>query len=100
MSNVTREYAINSTSGFADLMGQVNTFSNGALGPMMLLAVFSVSFFSLQNSRTTDSVQASAWITWLTSIFLVLLGILNSTLSILLLVIVLVITAYQSQGTR
>jgi hypothetical membrane protein len=100
MSNVTREYAINSTSGFADLMGQVNTFSNGALGPLMLMAVFSVSFFSLQNSRTTDAVQASAWVTWLSSVFLVLIGILPSQISVLLLIIVLAITAYQSQGTR
>jgi len=42
MTNATREYAINSTSSFADLMTQVDTFSSGALGPMMLFGVFAV----------------------------------------------------------
>lgn len=99
MTNST-VYAINSTSSFADLMTQVNTFTNGALGPSMLMAVFAVSYFSLQGSRTTDAVQASVWLTWLTSVFFVLLGVLNSSLSILLLVIVLAVTGYQTKGTR
>lgn len=100
MTNVTREYAINSTSSFADLMTQVDTFSSGALGPMMLFGVFAVSYFSLQQGSTTDAVQASAWLTWLTSIFFVLLGALNSAVSVLLLVVVLAVTAYQTKGAR
>jgi len=100
MTNATREYAINSTSSFADLMTQVDTFSSGALGPMMLMGVFSVSYFSLQQGATTDAVQASAWVTWLTSVFFVLLGILNSSLSVLLLIVVLAVTGYQTKGAR
>jgi hypothetical protein len=67
---------------------------------MMLFGVFAVSYFSLQQGATTDAVQASAWLTWLTSIFFVLLGVLNSAVSILLLVVVLAVTAYQTKGAR
>jgi len=94
------KYSINQTDSFAGLLQQTTTFTDGALPGLFLMGIFLVSYFSLQTGTSLDSLQASAWVTWLSSVFFVLIGILDVPLSAFLLLLVLGVTAFQSRGVR
>lgn len=100
MSNLSTEYTINSTDSFSGLMQQSQTWSGGALGPLLLFTIFSVTYFSLRGARGGAAFQASAWVTWLSSVFLTLTGVLDSSISLFLLIIVVVTTLLQVKGRR
>lgn len=100
MSNTSQIYQVNSTETFTGLMTQVDTLSGGALGPLMVFGVFAISYFSLQGGSGGKQLQAAAFVSWLTSVFLVLLGVFSVALSGLLLLVVVALTAYTSRGAR
>lgn len=94
------KYNVTSPEEYTGLFRQVNEFTGGSVGIGLILIVWMISFFSLQNYRNIDALKSSTFIAWLLSLFMTLMNVTKPAFSFLLLIALLAMTAYSSKGRR
>lgn len=87
-------------TGFNDLLMETNTYMNGGLGFGVLFAVFAVSFYRMSRYPNTDALTASGFLTSLTGGFLALIGVVEASIPILLLLLTTGVAAYNARSNR
>lgn len=83
---------------YSDLIKDVNSFTGGGIGFGLLLTVFLVTYFSLRSFQGLDALKTSVWVTWLTSLFLTLVDLVNPAVAILLFLVLLAVTGFMSKS--
>lgn len=76
-----------SCSDFVCLFAYDNTVTGGIFGNMILVAIFAIIFITLMGRDMVKAFTAAAWVTFLASTPLAVLGLINQGYPILLLVL-------------
>lgn len=87
-------YNVTDVTSLQDLFVHSNDFMGGGFAYGIILSVWAISFYALNDWPNDEAFVASTWSAWLTSGILALLDIIEPSFSILLLVGVLLLTAY------
>lgn len=94
------KYNVTDVTSLQDLFVHSNQFMGGGLAYGVILSVWAITFYAMNDYPTSDAVVASTWTAFLTSAFLAILEIIEPAFSILLLVAVLGLTGYNYSSTR
>lgn len=89
--NVT-EIEVNS---FSDLFFEANMFMGGGLGYGVVFVVWLISFTTFSQYPNTDSLVASTYSAWLTSILFAVFEVVPSSFPLVLFIVVAAVSAYR-----
>jgi hypothetical protein len=87
-------------TNFNGLLMHSNEYMQGGFGFGVLFIVFAVSFHRLSRYPNSDALTASGFITFLTSAFMSLIGVLNPAITVLLFLITTGVVAHNLTQRR
>lgn len=90
MTNIYAYPIANQTMGFNELVGYVNNVTGGMFFPLILLAMFIITFVSTMNFGNSNAFVFACFFNSLIAIFLVIAGLLNPMYMYLLFVMLAV----------
>lgn len=87
----TTELTANS---FSELLNSANGFMNGGLAYGLIFVFWFVSFTALSNYPNVDTLKASSFTAWLSSVLFAVFGVVDPTFPMVLFFLVAGLTAY------
>ncbi|WP_096389604.1 hypothetical protein [Halopenitus persicus] len=87
-------YNASGVQTFEGLFQRSNEFMGGGFGFGILLVVWGISFYTLNDFPVRDSVSASTYVTFLTSAILTLIGVVEPAFTFVLLISSITMAAY------
>lgn len=85
---------------FPEIMETATQFTGGGFPYAIIFLVFIISFFSLASYPNLDTIKASVFMSWITSGFMAVIGIIQPSFVILLSLVLAATTAYSSLQGR
>ena len=88
-----------SANSFSDLLVEGNALMGGSLAYGLIFVVWIVSMSVLSQYPNTDSLKASSYTAWLTSVLFAIFGVIRPDFPLVLLILLAALTAYDEVGS-
>lgn len=90
-----KKYNITEVNGFSGLANNADKFTGGIVGPGILMIIWVISFYMVENFTNKEAIKSSTWVTFLSSLALNPVGIVSSNTTLMLFIVVVVISVIQ-----